>query len=296
MPLRRFILDAAASLEALYPPHEARSLVLRLCEELLGWPTHLYVTEPEREIPADRLAELQSALARLQAGEPLQYVTGVQEFYGRRFRVTPDVLIPRQETEMLVEHAIASLRGGARILDLCTGSGCIAWTLALELPGAQVTGVDISGEALAVARKQFGAAPPTFGGGFVDGKPEIAAPPIFVRADVLAPPMTFPGAPFDLITANPPYIRESERAEMHRNVLEHEPALALFVPDDDPLLFYRAVASWALRFLKDGGPGLVEINEALGEETAEVFRGAGLKNVAVFPDLSGRDRFVKFSK
>ena len=178
-------------------------------------------------------------------------------------------------------------------MDLCTGSGCIAWTLALEVPGARVAGVDISDSALEVARGQFRAAPSTFGGGFVDGK---AVPPCFVKADVLAPPATFPGAPFDLITANPPYIRESERAEMHRNVLEHEPALALFVPDDDPLLFYRAVAIWALRFLKDGGLGLVEINEALGEETAEVFRSAELKNVAVFPDLSGRDRFVKFSK
>lgn len=343
MQLRRFILDGAASLEALYPPEEARSLVLRLCQAQLGIPTHLYITEPEREISPDSLAELQAALDRLQGGEPLQYVLGWAEFYGRRFRVSPDVLIPRPETEILVQEALSLLRDRfsylsdnqplnqtrmpenghtiinkglkaselrktdeVSILDLCTGSGCIAWTLALEQPGAVVTGVDISEDALKVAREQFGAAqskfaggtavsatPATFEDGFKDGR---VVPPEFVQADVLSVPQEFPGAPFDLITANPPYIRECEKGAMHPNVLEHEPGLALFVPDDDPLLFYRAVAQWALRFLRAGGFGIVEINEALGEATAELFRAAGLKNVAVLPDLSKRDRFVSFCK
>ncbi len=308
MQLRRFILDGAASLEALYPPEEARSLVLRLCEGLLGVPTHMYVTEPLLEIPDSGLAGLEAALGRLQAGEPLQYVLGWQEFYGRRLRVSPSVLIPRPETELLVEWVLKQqvataprlrtpgefegerplndkMCRGPRILDLCTGSGCIAWTLALEVPGAHVVGVDISEAALAVARGQF---PEAVGNG--------ALPPEFVKADVLAVPEEFPGAPFDMITANPPYVRESEKAAMHRNVLEHEPELALFVPDADPLVFYRAIAQWALRFLKDGGAGIAEINEALGGATAEVFRAAGLKNVAVLSDLSGRDRFVTFCK
>lgn len=286
MQLRRFILDGAASLEALYPPEEARSLVLRLCEGLLGVPTHMYVTEPLLEIPDSGLAGMEDALGRLQAGEPLQYVLGWQEFYGRRLRVSPSVLIPRPETELLVEWAVGQLAETApRLLDLFTGSGCIAWTLALEVPGAHVVGVDISEAALAVACGQF---PEAVGNG--------ALPPEFVKADVLAVPEEFPGAPFDMITANPPYVRESEKAAMHRNVLEHEPELALFVPDADPLVFYRAIAQWALRFLKDGGAGIAEINEALGGATAEVFRAAGLKNVAVLSDLSGRDRFVTFCK
>lgn len=286
MQLRRFILDGAASLEALYPPEEARSLVLRLCEGLLGVPTHMYVTEPLLEIPDSGLAGLEAALGRLQAGEPLQYVLGWQEFYGRRLRVSPSVLIPRPETELLVEWVLKQQVATApRLLDLFTGSGCIAWTLALEVPDAHVVGVDISEAALAVARGQF---PEAVGNG--------ALPPEFVKADVLAVPEEFPGAPFDMITANPPYVRESEKAAMHRNVLEHEPELALFVPDADPLVFYRAIAQWALRFLKDGGAGIAEINEALGGATAGVFRAAGLKNVAVLSDLSGRDRFVTFCK
>ena len=117
-----------------------------------------------------------------------------------------------------------------------------------------------------------------------------------MKADVLQVPEEFEGAPFDVITANPPYIRESEKARMHRNVLEHEPELALFVPDTDPLLFYRAVAQWAARFLKPGGWGIVEINEELGEETAAVFRGAGLTNVKKMADFFGKDRFVSFEK
>ena len=114
--------------------------------------------------------------------------------------------------------------------------------------------------------------------------------------DVLSVPEEMEGAPFDVITANPPYVRESERARMHRNVLEHEPGLALFVTDEDPLVFYRAIAQWAVRFLKPGGWGIAEINEALGDETAEVFRAAGLENVKKLADFYGRDRFVTFEK
>ena len=120
--------------------------------------------------------------------------------------------------------------------------------------------------------------------------------PRFVKADVLEVPEEFEGAPFDVITANPPYIRKSEKERMHRNVLEHEPELALFVPDEDPLLFYRAVAHWAIRFLNPGGWGIVEINEELGDETAALFEAAGLKNVKKEADFFGKDRFVVFKK
>ena len=215
----------------------------------------------------------------------MQYVTGVQEFCGRRFKVRPGVLIPRPETEELVATAAEHLRGGVRVLDLCTGSGCIAWSLALDCPEAKVTGVDISDEALAVAREQFSA----------DGA-SAEERPAFVKQDVLQVPESFEGAPFDVITANPPYIRESEKALMHTNVLEFEPSLALFVPDSDPLVFYRAIALWAVRFLAPGGFGIVEINEALGAECAALFENAGLANVKIQRDFRQKERFVSFLK
>ena len=289
----------------------------RLCGDMLGVTSYAHIVNPELEVPGDKLALLKDALKRLQGGEPLQYVTGFQEFCGRRFSVSPDVLIPRPETEELVRWAEGRIEAGSRVLDLCTGSGCIAWSLALDVPGAMVTGVDISEEALGVARRQ------SFGPGAGEGEgtslrsslpadagplpftrpraatvpsPSPAPGPKFLQADVLQVPDSFPGAPFDLITANPPYIRESERAFMHTNVLEHEPSLALFVPDTDPLVFYRTIALWAIRFLDEGGAGIVEINEDLGSSTSAVFQGAGLSGVQVLSDFRGKDRFVSFSK
>ena len=165
-----------------------------------------------------------------------------------------------------------------QVLDLCTGSGCIAWSIALEIHDAQVIGVDLSETALAYARNQFG-----------------VSAPLFLQGDILDTEQEFPYGPFDLIVSNPPYVRESERALMRPNVLEHEPPLALFVPDDDPLRFYRAVARWAQRFLRPGGVGIVEINEALGDETARVFRDAGYKNVQKLLDFAEKVRFIQFS-
>ncbi len=278
MLLSQFIRESTAALEALYPPQEAKGLVVRLDEHILGVSSYAHIVEPGLEVPADKLPALSAALGRLLAGEPLQYVLGVQEFCGRPFRVSPSVLIPRPETEQLVQEAEKGLRPGMQVLDLCTGSGCIAWTLALDVPGCSVTAVDISEDALEVARGQF---------------PEPAGP-LFIQADVLDVPEAFPGAPFDLIVSNPPYIRESEKARMHRNVLEHEPELALFVPDSDPLLFYRAISLWARRFLSPRGRCIVEINEELGEETAALFAGFG--RVRVIRDLFSRERFVAVEK
>ena len=278
MLLSQFIRESTAALEALYPLREAKGLVVRLDEHILGVSSYAHLVEPGLEVPADKLQALSAAFGRLLAGEPLQYVLGVQEFCGRPFKVNPSVLIPRPETEQLVQEAEKGLRPGMRVLDLCTGSGCIAWTLALDVPGCSVTAVDISEEALEVARGQF---PGSSG-------------PLFIQADVLDVPEAFPGAPFDLIVSNPPYIRESEKARMHRNVLEHEPELALFVPDSDPLLFYRAISLWVRRFLSPGGRCIVEINEELGEETAALFAGFG--RVRVIRDLFSRERFVAVEK
>lgn len=226
---------------------------------------------------------MEQDLQRLCQAEPIQYVLGVTEFCGHRFAVGPGVLIPRPETELLVAEGVRALRemdleGVPQVLDLCTGSGCIAWSVALEIRDAQVIGVDLSEAALGYARNQF-----------------AGNAPVFMQADVLDTEQEFPYGPFDLIVSNPPYVMERERVLMRRNVLDYEPAEALFVPDGDPLLFYRAIARWAQRFLRPGGVGLVEINEALGDETAGVFRGAGFKNVQIRRDFYGKARFIRFS-
>jgi release factor glutamine methyltransferase len=184
-----------------------------------------------------------------------------------------------------LEHLAPCTEEAIRILDLCTGSGCIAWTLALEIPGAEVIAVDISDGALEVASSQ-------------DFSEEMARTgaiaPRFIKADVLADPLEDIGQ-FDIIVSNPPYVMDSEKALMRSNVLDHEPHLALFVPDHDPLIFYRAVARWTDALLAPGGFGIVEINEALGQETAQIYTD-NYDSVEVVSDLSDRHRFVKFNK
>ena len=275
-------------LTGLYPEREAREMVFAYMEAAIGTKRHTHIVEPGYQISDEAAGNAVEAFRRMASGEPLQYVTGKAWFYGREFNVTPDVLIPRPETEILCRTVLDSA-AGLRVLDMCTGSGCIAWTLALEMPGAQVVGVDISEGALTVASGQ-------------DFSEEIshtgAKAPIFMKADVLSsPPERKEGAfdrQFDIIVSNPPYVMDSEKALMRSNVLEHEPHLALFVPDDDPLVFYRAVAVWAGKLLKPGGLGVVEINEALGADTADVFSQAGFADVCIVKDLNEKDRFVTF--
>ena len=318
MLLSAFIRDGLTRLETLYPSPEARGLVLMLCEERLGVKSYTHIVEPDTAVPQERLPELESDLERLCAGEPVQYVLGVAEFCGHRFRVGPGVLVPRPETELLVGAGVNALRGmelghSPRVLDLCTGSGCIAWSVAMEIADAEVIGIDLSETALDYAVSQFSPA----GGQQVAPdehfrseartgslarqgqacwcRPEKQSP-IFLRADVLDTEQDFPYGPFDLIVSNPPYVMEREKALMRPNVLDWEPEEALFVPDDDPLRFYRAIARWAQRFLRPGGVGLVEINESLGLETADVFRLAGLKNIEIQRDFFGKARIVRFKK
>ncbi len=281
MLLSGFIRSATSALETLYPSPEARGLVLMLCADLLGVKSYTHIVEPQYEIPQDLLPALREEVRRLAEGEPIQYVLGYAEFCGRRFRVNPSVLVPRPETETLVAEAVAFLHScgrPCRVLDLCTGSGCIAWSILLEVPGTEVVAADISEDALNVARSQF------------DGPS-----PLFVKADVLDTEQDFGHGLFDLVVCNPPYVMESEKSSMRVNVLEHEPPLALFVPDGDPLLFYRAAARWSQRFLRPGGAGIVEINESLGPETESVFRDAGYSKTSIIRDIFSKDRFVRYS-
>ena len=280
MLLRDLISKGTETISQAFPEREAREMVLMFLQHRLGTSRHTHILEPSYEVKADDVSSCLEAFDRMAAGEPIQYIIGKAYFYDREFNVTPDVLIPRPETELLVREALIwarrNPRNGMCVADLCTGSGCIAWSMALELPGADVTAVDISEGTLAVASGQ------NFEG----------ASPRFLKADVLASPPEGLGR-FDMILSNPPYVMESEKALMRQNVLDHEPWLALFVSDEDPLLFYRAVASWAKELLNEGGLCLVEINEALGAETAQVFVDAGFHDVEVLQDLNSRDRFVR---
>lgn len=285
MLLAEFIRESVPALEKLYPSPEARGLVLMLCEERLGVRSYTHIVEPLFEIPEPELPGLKADMSGLAAGEPIQYVLGYTEFCGRKFKVGPSVLIPRPETGQLVDESLkllAAMGRPAKVLDLCTGSGCIAWSVALGAPGVSVTAADISEPALALARSQF------------EDVPSGANAPEFVCSDLLGGCREICGR-FDLLLSNPPYVMEKEKAAMRRNVLEHEPGIALFVPDDDPLLFYRALASVSLRLLDSSGTGIAEINEALGPETAAVFEAAGYRKTEILRDIFGKDRFVRFS-
>lgn len=296
-----------------------------LCCERLGVKSYTHIVEPGFEIPEAGLDTLEADMERLLRWEPIQYVLGCTEFCGHRFAVGPGVLVPRPETEQLVAEAVRMLSSRseasapARVLDLCTGSGCIAWSVALELPGTSVCGVDNSPEALAVAASQF----PSFSAqpdaaasaaqsadlpcraGSASGGPDAAMSarrpggvvvPDFVEADVLAPESLSGLGRFDLVTANPPYVALSEKSRMRSNVLDYEPHAALFVPDEDPLVFYRAIARIAKEHLSPGGRGIVEINEALGEQTAAAFVAEGYAKTQILADYFGKSRFVVFSE
>ncbi len=330
MWLKDLFDEGRRALEGEYPSARERDALL---DVLLGDVLHLQqyarFTDPFLEIGEGDCGAFLSAVRRLSEGEPLQYVTGWAEFYGRRFNVCPSVLIPRPETEELCRMVIEKVRGGAsqrgnsksgaslskgdsahlgpderrvtssagpRILDLCTGSGCIAWTLALELPGSAVWGVDISEDALEVAAGQpfGGSGDGDTGNGVVHFGAASSVAPHFVKYDVLGGPDVFPEDGFDAIVSNPPYVRESERPLMRRNVLEHEPSLALFVPDENPLKFYRAIRDWARRLLAPGGLLFLEINEELSEETEALF--SDFSRHAIFSDCFGKPRFVVAEK
>ena len=300
MLLAEFVKAGTKALESLYPQKEARSIVLMLCEEVLGTENYTHIVEPEFKIDDKKLPELEAAMERLKKMEPVQYVLGHTEFYGRTFNVDPAVLIPRPETELLCRDAIKlgmrvfRMRSPygknaepVRILDLCTGSGCIAWTMALSIPGSRVTAVDISDAALEVAAGQDFAS---------ELKSKETFKPEFIKADVLDSEQEIELGPFDMVLSNPPYIMESEKEDMRRNVLEYEPESALFVPDDDPLLFYRAIARWSQRFMSPDGVGLSEVNESLARQTETVFKAAGYAHTEIVRDLSDKNRYIIYHK
>ena len=298
MLLNAFIDQGIKSLEPLYPTPEARQIILMLCEETLGIKNYTHIVNPDFEISKADSEMLLGKLDDLSRGMPLQYALGFADFCGFRFNVSPAVLIPRPETELLVRDAlqqasrIKRMRAAygktaepVRVLDLCTGSGCISWSIALSLPGTTVVGTDISEEALEVARTQPFSS---------ELKACQATAPVFVKSDVLDTEQDFPYGPFDIILSNPPYILPSEKEHMRVNVLDYEPEGALFVPQDNPMLYYRAIARWSDRFLALDGKALTEINALLAEETKEVFRSAGFTGIELIKDYFYKNRFVLY--
>ncbi len=421
MTLRNFIDYTLEQLAPLYPQQECKAIAVRMLKELLaGYKGYEHLVEPGTELATFQLAEhfckseyreclctqekasneeipllqqvpaaeeyLLSCVARLATGEPLQYVLGYEWFCGHKFNVAPGVLIPRPETEELVNKVLevavagtsynpvkteisfssagtvqrqssdvsllqqssaATVQRPLRILDICTGSGCIAWSVAAALPQAEVYACDISWQALQIARSQsiftFGGTSEQENCGIFEqtgcGTPARVN---FFECDILSPEaeqtILFQcaasekageaneaerageaneavktgkageaneavktgkagmeghlGGMFDIIVSNPPYVCECEKSQMRANVLEHEPHLALFVPDNDPLRFYRAIAQLSGRILNPGGVLLFEINERFGQQTAHLMQEVGYTNCQVLQDMFGKERMV----
>jgi len=223
---------------------------------------------------------LNTIIDRINKNEPVQYILGKAHFFGQEFEVNPAVLIPRPETEFLVEEVLKSTSNiPGKILDIGTGSGCIAITLAKNLPQKTVIAFDISDEALQVASKNA---------------KQLGANVTFQHVDILKSEIDFQELEF--IVSNPPYVAVSEKHAMNRNVLDHEPHLALFVPENDPLIFYNAIAQKGLSALKSGGRIVVEINERFGKEVCDIFIQAGFTNATVIKDLQNKDRIVSVIK
>ena len=268
-----------SEITSVYEENEAKSIVYLLLEQTLN----LSKTDILLDNHIVQSFDFQHIMLRLKDQEPIQYIIGETEFYGRKFKVTPATLIPRPETEELVqliidnEQLTKSIDYKLNILDIGTGTGCIAISLACELPDSQVYAYDISEEALKIAKENA-----EMNGVNV----------IFEQVNILESFTVHP-LPFTVIVSNPPYVMNAEKLQMEQNVLNYEPHLALFVEDSNPLIFYKAIVEFASKNLINKGLCVVEINQAFGFETAELFWNQGFRYVEVVKDMFRKDRFVK---
>lgn len=265
-------------LDCIYGVGEVRMFVRMLFEAWMGWSHAELLVRRNETINQSDLLRFHWALEDLKRQRPIQHIIGWVDFGGCRIRVDETTLIPRPETEEIVERVVttAGKRVPRHVLDLCTGSGCIAIALAKRWPEADVVAVDISAKALDKARENA----------------EINGVKVtFVQCDILKEELDLPH-PFDLIISNPPYVGDSERRDMGRNVLDYEPETALFVPDEEPLLFYKRIAQIGKKLLSDNGEIVLEINERYGKETLECFALEGFVG-KVERDFRGKERMIK---
>lgn len=273
------------ALAVIYEPNEIEALTLLTLSEIMGSSKAQLKAFPEKQLSPEQSKNIKATLTRLQTGEPIQYIFGHTEFCGLPFKVNSSVLIPRPETEELVEWILTPYYGlpyaAENILDIGTGSGCIAISLKKKLPDATVSAVDISAEALKTAAENAALNDVNIN---------------FLQNDILHPAGEINGMTFDIIVSNPPYVTLEDKTQMHSNVTDYEPHTALFVPDDDPLKFYKAIANFALKTLKSEGLLFFEINESLGSETVEMLKSKGFKNIELRQDMSGRDRMVRVNR
>jgi release factor glutamine methyltransferase len=266
-------------LKGVYPEDEVRYVVAGLLLHITGIGKTEVIVDPSKKITQKQIERLKDALQQLKSERPLQYITGGVEFYGIQLAVDDRVLIPRPETEELVQWIIDehAEQDELNILDIGTGSGCIALALKKHFTNCRVFAIDNSPDAVAVSKKNA-----------KNQSLEIN----FAQADILSSKGIFYGIPFDIIVSNPPYVTESEKSGMRRNVTAYEPHSALFVPDDDPLIYYRAIADFALQQLTPDGAVYVEINEAFGKECLTLFRKKGFRDTRLKKDINGKDRII----
>ena len=262
----------------------ARRTAEWIVEEATGMARVGTLGQPDTPVSPDAVAHAAGMTERRVAGEPVQYVLGHTDFYGLRLEVSPAVLVPRPETEGLVEEALRRLAGfeAPWVLDVGTGSGAVALAIAHERPDAEVFAADLSPDALDIARANAA---------------RLGLDVAFVTANALRPAFADDVPPtFDLVVSNPPYVPEAERPELQVEVRDHEPSLALFVPDDDPLVFYRALAGHADRLLRSGGWLLAETHADYGGAVCRLWAASGLAQAEILPDLAGRDRIAVAQK
>ncbi|MEL6606680.1 MAG: peptide chain release factor N(5)-glutamine methyltransferase [Bacteroidota bacterium] len=263
--------------QAIQEERECEAITQRLLSHYFQLDPVDKVLDTPIQLTTEQNQFLNHAIKRLNNHEPVQYVLGKAPFLGRNFQVNPAVLIPRPETESMVQDIINdNPPTGAHILDLCTGSGCIAITLQLAIAQSQVWGLDIDSAALQTAQANA---------------QQLGAAVEWLQADLLRDPL--PDRHWHIIVSNPPYVRPSEQIQMHRRVLVHEPAQALFVPEDQPLVFHERIVALARQHLLPGGKLYLEINEVLGNEVANLLIESGLEDVSINQDLHGKDRWIE---
>ncbi|MFY9153773.1 MAG: peptide chain release factor N(5)-glutamine methyltransferase [Prolixibacteraceae bacterium] len=277
--MRAAIASIRKELADTYAKTEIDSLIFLIFEKLKGYSRTQFLMAADEVLDENERLELQQIMNRLKNQEPIQYILGVTEFYGLPFYAVHGVLIPRPETEELVQWIIQENKlPNPTILDIGTGTGCIPVSLRKNIADSRIMACDISPVCIETARRNA----------------ELNGCDIsIIEYDILndLPETNFPE--LDIMVSNPPYVRESERQQMEENVLSYEPELALFVPDDDPLLFYRRIANFARRHLKNGGSLYFEINEAFGAECVEMLRENGFTEISLRKDIHGKDRMVR---